>query len=191
MKRPPPKEPIRASTTSGLDYGQVIELFRFAPPQAAEEAMDQALDRGGLTDTAKAAEAIARHSALYRERRNPFDALEAFVIARRAGLPIPEWILEYFERAAKRVMLRARGDRENRPREIAEAFDLAPARTGRQGRRPDAMEQLDHDHRAAMMVEAVAEARKRLSREKAVGLVAQCFNSSAAVVRRALKLHGR
>jgi hypothetical protein len=190
---------LRSSTTSGLDYGktEVIDLdvslgrFRAAAPATAEAAMDSALRKAGLSDPAKARPALEHHEALYRERQNPFDALEAFVIARCAGLEVPEWVLSYFERATKRALLQARGPRGDRARTIAEAFDLAPRRAGR-GRKPDAIEKLDREHRAAAMVTEVAALRKQgRSREDAIRIVADNFSSSDPVVRRALKLHHR
>lgn len=198
---------VRRSTTTALEYGETINLetvdlnaklkrFREMSPEAAEQAMARALERADLADPARADEELARLETAYHDSSNPFYALEAFAIARHARRSTPEWILEYFERSAKRVMLRPRGDRKNRVRAIAEAFNLAPERKGRgakaKGRRPDAMDQLDRDYQTAKMVEAFAELRSQgIPRLEALEAVAERLNSNPSTVRDALKLHRR
>lgn len=73
----------------------------------------------------------------YQRTKNPINAWRAFAECRHAGIPVPEWILEYFERSAIRIhRLSTINEKKPLPRNViaalAECLEFKkPGKSGR------------------------------------------------------------
>lgn len=71
-----------------------------------------------------AAYQLGRQRDLYARTGNPWHAVRAYRDSRAAGVPVPEWVLEYLDRAFAAV------DEASTGREIAQALALVDAKGG-------------------------------------------------------------
>lgn len=63
----------------------------------------------------------------FREHNNPLFAWDAYILCRRKKLPIPEWVLEYFDNTASNLIML---DSETRPNDLLRALGLVKPGAG-------------------------------------------------------------
>jgi hypothetical protein len=95
-----------------------------------------------------------RH-ALYLRRRNPIHVWRAYAAARQLGVPVPDWVLDYFDTCAK-----ALATRHSSAKAIADALGLG-TRGGRL-----VTGQADTDERNVAIVERIDQLQSRPSRRE-------------------------
>jgi hypothetical protein len=69
--------------------------------------------------TAMAAHFLDREYVPYLKTSNPIHAWQAYRIARKCGVPLPAWVLDYFDRCAEKVIIATDNT------QIAQAVELA------------------------------------------------------------------
>jgi len=83
---PEPFQPVPTSWKNGEPKSRLLECFSYEPIKKK---------RRSLLD-------IFRKD--FKEIKNPLSVWDAYAIARADGEPVPSWVLEYFDKVAKRLL---------------------------------------------------------------------------------------
>jgi hypothetical protein len=119
---------------------------------------------------------VGRRENLYITTKNPIHAWAAYRIARHLGVPIADWVLAYFDTAAKSIL---ETDLASSSTRIAIALGLASQRE------PSAAKRANTKERNLAIVDAVMVFhRDPMLDELAFAEVAERFHVSAATVKR-------
>jgi hypothetical protein len=137
-------------------------------------------------------ELIEAFHASYRETDDPHYAWLAFTWARDASEPVPEWVLEYFDRTADALLeleeyvradlAHARLARKNTPKRETYYYKLAAAVGWGK-----AWPRLRHEAKQFIAAWVGARRGRGYSKKRAVADASHAFNVSSDIVKSALK----